>query len=456
MTKPLILIVDDEEVFLISLKNRVEQLGYDVVSAVTGNEAVAILEDRHVDIVIADLAMPDMNGIQLMHKAKEIHPLIPFVMITANGSVEGAVHAIRQGAFDYMEKPFSSKAFDVLLKRCLEFGRISGENRLLRGHFSDRFSFQNIVTQSPVMRKVLELATRISESPRTTVSLTGESGVGKEVLARAIHFASGGMPNNFIGLNCAAIPESLLESELFGHARGAFTGAEQDREGKFSIATGGTILLDEIGDMSLPLQAKLLRIIEERVYSKIGSNKELPADFRIIAATNRDLAKQVELGTFREDLYYRVNVVPIAIPALRDRKEDIPLLIDFFLETFRKHQGKRLPGVSKNALDMLLEYNWPGNIRELRNAIEYSAIVVQNELIRPEHIRLPTIKKAEIIPKGTIGTEFSVNIPVEGRKLSLIVDELTEQVLDFMLQKCHGNKSKASKMLGVNRKIFYR
>lgn len=456
MTNPVILIVDDEEIFLLSLKKHIERLGYDVVSAASGREAFALLQEQPVDMIITDLVMPEMGGIQLMLSAKELDPSLPFIVFTARGSIESAVDAIRQGAFDYLEKPFNPQTFGMVLQRALEFGRLSGENKLLREHYSERFNFHNVVTQSPVMRQVLELAERISGSPRTTISLTGESGVGKEVLARAIHSSTGGLPNNFVAINCAAIPELLLESELFGHVRGAFTSADREREGKFSQAKGGTILLDEIGDMPLALQAKLLRVLEERTYEKIGSNTSLPADFRVIVATHRNLAEQVQLGTFREDLFYRVNVVPITIPPLRERREDIPLLVNFFLESFREHQGKVLPGVSKKTMELLISYSWPGNIRELRNVLEYAAILVNDELIRPDHLRLPATQQTIAAQHDNNTIDYHVSLPVEGLGLDTIIDDFKGKILEITLTRCNGNKTLAADMLKVNRKIFYR
>jgi len=456
MSTPTILIVDDEEIFLLSLKNSLVRLGYDVVSATNGREALDLLKERTVDLAITDLNMPEINGIELMLLVKELHPSIPIIVFTARGSVESAVDAIRQGAFDYLEKPFDPQIFEVVLRRALAFGRLSDENELMRGHYSELHSFQNIVTQSPVMRKVLELAARMAASPGTTISLTGESGVGKEVLARAIHFASGGLPGNFVAVNCAAIPESLMESELFGHVRGAFTGADRDREGKFSLAKGGTILLDEIGDMPLALQAKLLRVLEERTYEKIGSNTSLPAIFRVIAATHRNLAGQAQSGTFREDLFYRINVVPITIPPLRERKEDIPLLVEYFLGLFRRHQGKVLPGVSKKSMELLASYAWPGNIRELRNALEYATIMVNDELIRPEHLRLPITQQTISSTQDNETIDYHVSLPVGGHSLAAILDDFTGKILEITLDRCNGNKSRAASILKVNRKIFYR
>ncbi|MBJ6749217.1 sigma-54-dependent transcriptional regulator [Geomonas anaerohicana] len=455
---PLILLVDDEEVFLLAFKNQVLRLGYQVITASDAESALSLVDSHPVDLVITDLNMPGMDGIELMRKAKLQSPNLTFIVLTARGSVESAVDAVRSGAFDFLEKPLTPQTLDIILKRALEFGRISGENEHLREHFSDQYSFQNIVTNSPLMRQALEVAAHITTSPQTTVSLLGESGVGKEVFARAIHVGSGGLPGNFVGVNCAAIPESLLESELFGHTKGAFTGADKERDGKFSLASGGTILLDEIGDMPLQLQAKLLRVLEERVYEKTGSNRQIPVDFRVIVATHRDLAEQVKLGRFREDLFYRINVVPITIPPLRKRKEDIPLLVDHFLKLLRKHLGKALPGVAQQAMELITAYDWPGNVRELRNVLEYAAIMVGDELIKPGHIRLsPSPSPSPLATDSdTDAVDYQVRIPLGDLSLSAIVDDFTGKVLEITLQRCHGNKRKAADLLKVNRKIFYR
>lgn len=446
-----IMIVDDEEICLLALESTLLSQGYDVIAAADGHEALSLLEKQPVDLVISDLAMPGMNGNELLRAAKERYPTLPFIFLTAKGSIESAVNAIKQGALDYLEKPFDPQTLEVVLQRALEFGRLSDENAQLREHFRERYSFHNIITHSPAMRQVLELAARAAASPKTTLCVAGESGVGKEVLCRAIHFASGCLPGSFVAINCAAIPESLLESELFGHVRGAFTGAEQEREGKFSLARGGTVLLDEIGDMPVLLQAKLLRVLEERTYEKVGANKSLPADFRVIVATHRDLGKMVQNGTFREDLFHRINVVPLDIPPLRERKEDIPLLVDHFLDHFRRHQGKSMPGISKKAMELLTVHTWPGNVRELRNVLEYAALMVSDELIRPEHLRL---KGAQPVPDGQFSTTVDYLISLSPEELSL--DSITATVLDMTLQRCGGNKSQAAALLKVNRKMFYR
>jgi DNA-binding NtrC family response regulator len=455
-TKPSILIVDDERISLSVLKGHLLLQGYDVICASSGPEALAHLAQQAVDLVISDLAMPGMDGIELMHAARKSYPTLPFIVLTSEGSIGSAVAAIREGALDYLEKPFDPETLNVVLQRGLEFARISGENAQMRAHFTEQFSFHNIVTQSPVMRQALELAARVAKSHKTTISLTGESGSGKEVLARAVHFASGCLPGNFVALNCAAIPESLLESELFGHVRGAFTGAEREREGKFTLARGGTVLLDEIGDMPLQLQAKLLRVLEERTFEKVGSNTPMPADFRVIVATHRNLAELVRQGSFREDLFHRINVVPIAIPALRERREDIPLLVEFYLNLFRKHQGKALPGVSKKAMDLLVSHSWPGNVRELRNVLEYAAIMVTDELIRPEHLRLPDVPGAAGGQAGGEEHPGMVDFPVSLPETEVSLESITGRILEMALSRCGGNKSQAAALLKVNRKMFYR
>ena len=434
-----ILIVDDAKTSLVLLQKHLQRQGYNVLCASNGKEALLLLEAHKVDLVISDLIMPEMDGIELMHAAKQHQPTLPFIICTASGSIEGAVAAVKEGALDYLEKPFHLKAIDLVLQRTFKITRLTNENVQLREHFSEGFSFHNIVTQSPAMHQTLKLAARVAQSPQTTISLTGESGVGKEVLAKAVHFKSGCLPNRFVAVNCASIPESLLESELFGHVRGAFTGAEREHEGKFSLAHGGTVLLDEIGDMPLSLQAKLLRVLEERTYEKVGSNVSEKANFRVIVATHRNLAEMVEQGKFRQDLFHRINVVPISIPPLRERKEDIPLLVDFFLNTLRKHLGKSLPGISKKALDVVVSYGWPSNVRELRNVLEYAAIMVSDELIRPEHLHIPALEARSSLPDNNT-INFNVSLSVK----DLSLEAITKKILDIALQYSSGNKSKAA------------
>jgi DNA-binding NtrC family response regulator len=446
-----ILAVDDDATSLRVLSGYLKHFGFNVVTVSGGLAALELLRKRDFDLLISDLRMPDMDGITLLEEMRRSNVTIPFIIVTACGSIQNAVVAMRKGAYDYLEKPYNMDNLQLTVQRALDFSRAVTENTQIQAYLQERFTFQNIITVSPAMRQTLQIAAKVSVSPRTSVAIYGESGTGKEVLARAIHFASKGLPGNFIAVNCAAIPESLLESELFGHIRGAFTGADREREGKFTLARGGTVFLDEIGDMPLSLQSKLLRVLEERTYEKIGSNTSLPAEFRVIVATHRNLSEMVRQGTFREDLFHRINVVPLTIPPLRERAKDIPLLMDHFLEQFRQHQGKSLPGISKKATDLMISYSWPGNIRELRNTLEYAAIMVSDELIRPEHLRIAAVTESSPA-SHTEGVDYHICLTVA----ELSLEAITDQVLQTTLQRCGGNKSQAAALLKVDRKRFYR
>lgn len=448
-----ILVVDDQPVFLRVLEKHLRGGGFTPVSASSGTEALAILEQQEVDLIISDLMMPGMDGLQLMEQVRTRHPGIPIIVLTGHGSVESAVGAMRRGAYDYLEKPYNPDVLRITIRRALDHHHAIRENQQIAGLLRERFTFQSIVTVNPAMKDILGLAARVASARQTTVAIYGESGAGKEVLARAIHFAGNGLPAGFVAVNCAAIPEHLLESELFGHVRGAFTGADRDREGKFSLARGGTILLDEIGDMPLPLQAKLLRVLQERVFEKIGSNTPVPADCRVIVATNRNLAGQIASGRFREDLYHRINVFPLTIPPLRERKDDIPLLCEHVLDQLRQHLGKPLPGISQKAMDVMLDYRWPGNVRELRNCLERAAILTDGELIRPSHLGIGTAADDDI-QTGNNADAITYNLTLPADQISL--NALTARILAITLERCGGNKSKASQILRINRKAFYR
>jgi DNA-binding NtrC family response regulator len=445
--------VDDQASFRVLLEQQLKHAGYVPIMAAGVGEALELLQNREVDLILSDLVMPDLDGMAFLEQVRREHADIPFIVLTAHASVVSAVDALRRGAFDYLEKHCEPDELRITIQRALDYQRISSENDQLKHHLREKFSFQNIVTSCPKMKAALDLAARVAAAPRTTVAIYGESGCGKEVLSRAIHFAGGGLPAGFVAVNCAAIPETLLESELFGHVRGAFTGAERDREGKFSMARRGTILLDEIGDMPLALQAKLLRVLEERTFEKVGSNRSIPVECRIIVATNHNLPEEVSAGRFREDLYHRINVFPITIPPLRDRRADIPLLAEHFIDQFRRHQGKRLPGISQKALEALCTYHWPGNVRELRNCLERAAIVSDNDLIRPEDLSITSRGNASRAP-ATAGGAITYELAFAPEALSL--DAVIQRVLDITLERCNGNKSKAAGLLRVNRKMFYR
>ncbi|MGB9080313.1 MAG: sigma-54 dependent transcriptional regulator [Desulfuromonadaceae bacterium] len=471
-----ILIVDDEELNLKLLSRLLSCDQYILYTAVNGKEAIELAINITPDLVILDVLMPELDGAETCRilKNTELTCQIPVIMLTSHPDKNAKLRCLRAGANDFLEKPVEDIELQLRVSNLLEFKRhaetmrlnemlqqskasLEGKNRELEAALKDRFKFQDIITTCPVMKKELELAVRVAASPLTTVVIYGESGCGKEVLSRAIHVEGGGRPG-FVAVNCAAIPEALLESELFGHVRGAFTGADREREGKFSQAQGGTLLLDEIGDMPLGLQAKLLRVLEERTFEKVGSNETIPVNCRVIVATNRNLPEMIAAGRFREDLFHRINIFPITIPPLRERRDDILLLVDHFLGVFRQHQGKSLPGISQKALDELIAYRWPGNIRELRNCLERAAIVCDG-LIQPEHLCICTSGGT-----GSVGTNTETDLPAGGAiayhfafKPDMIsMEAVTRRVLDITLEWCKGNKSQAASLLNVSRNKFYR
>ncbi|MBW4056082.1 MAG: sigma-54-dependent Fis family transcriptional regulator [Proteobacteria bacterium] len=446
-----ILVVDDKQSFRFMIKGYLEDAGYQTTGVAGGTEALAELERSSFDLVMSDMVMSGMDGMALLHRVRSSHPQLPFVLVTAHGSVDSAVAAMKVGADDYLLKPLNREELLVVIERLLKLAHVRVSYERMQDSEREKFSFQNITSNSPAMGKALAAALQVAASLRTTVAICGESGVGKEVLARAIHIASGENMTSFVAVNCAAIPETLLESELFGHVKGAFTGADHEREGKCSRAQGGTLFLDEIGDMPLSLQPKLLRLLEERVYEKVGSDRQVTADFRIITATHRNLDECCNQGTFRRDLYHRLNIFPITIPPLRERREDIPQLADHFLNNFRQHQGKLLPGLSQKALDLMMAHDWPGNVRELRNLLEYATIVTNGDLIRPEHLRLQPSGGAchEELANDRISLTFNFS----GEEFSL--DAVNNQLMAWALEKCDNNKSSAARLLKASRKLFY-
>lgn len=446
-----ILVVDDKQSFCFMIKGYLEEAGYQVACAASGAEALAELEQGRFDLILSDMVMPGIDGFELLRQVRSRHPQLPFVLASAHGSVDSAVAAMKKGADDYLLKPLNREELLLVVARLLENARLRVSFDRMQDTERKKFSFQNMISSSAVMGETLAAAKRVAESPLTTVSIYGESGVGKEVMARAIHIASGRNLTSFVAVNCAAIPETLLESELFGHVKGSFTGADHEREGKCSRAQGGTLFLDEIGDMPLSLQPKLLRLLEERVYEKVGSDRPIPMDCRIIVATHQNLDACCHQGTFRRDLYYRLNIFPLTIPPLRERREDIPQLAEHFLNCFRQHQGKSLPGLSQAALDLMMNHDWPGNVRELRNLIEYATIITNGDLIQPEHLRLqqqPSNGKAE--PSND---RISLNFNFSPEEFSL--DAVNQQVMEWALAQCHNNKSSAARLLKASRKLYY-
>ena len=369
-----ILIVDDEKNYLVVLETLLLEEGYEVITKDNPAQALEIVESHELDLVITDMRMPGLDGMEFLALLRARHPELPVIMMTAYATVEKAVEAMKRGAFDYITKPFKNEELKLTIRKAIEMHRLMQENRLLSQQLQERFKFANIVGKSKAMRQVYEIIEKVAQT-RASVLITGESGTGKELIARAIHFNSPRRDKPFITVNCSALPESLLESELFGHERGAFTGAVTQRKGRFELAHSGTLFLDEVGDMSPSLQVKLLRVIQELAFERVGGTKTLQVDARLVTASNRDLNQEVERGRFREDLFYRLKVVNIRVPPLRQRRDDIPLLIHHFLEKVATANRLTTKGISQEALKSLYQYDWVGNVRELENIIERAVIL---------------------------------------------------------------------------------
>jgi len=436
-TKVKILVVDDEAIVRESLHDWLSDAGYQVFTAENGPKALEIIEREKLGIVIADLVMPGMDGIELMGRAKEIQPKIEVIIITAYGSVPTAIAAMKEGSYDYIEKPFCPERAELLVKKLAEHQQLVDENLSLRQRLEDHYRFENIIARSSKMQRVIELVKVVAKS-NATVLIIGESGTGKELVARAIHSQSHRRSKPFVAVSCAALPESLLESELFGHERGSFTGAYAQKKGKFESANGGTLFLDEVGDMSANIQVHLLRVLEEKEFTRVGGNELIRADVRIVSATNKDLRRAIEKGEFREDLYYRLNVVTIELPPLTDRKEDIPLLAQYFLNKFVLENQKEVAGFSPEATELLLNYDWPGNVRELENSIERAVILAKDSLIT-----------AADLPHENMSPARSA---IPGRDLRGVQKE---HILN-VLRETGGNYSQAARILGISRMTLYK
>lgn len=442
-----ILVVEDKESMAKMLKETLESEGYRVISARDGLEGIRYLKESRVDLVLTDLKLPPKNGIDILKASKEENPLRPVIIMTAYGSVETAVTAIKEGAFDFITKPFDTDHLLMLIKRAIETQRLFTENILLKEEFASKLGFPRIIGKSEKITSVAQLVQKVA-STKTTVLLLGESGTGKELFARAIHNLSNRKLYPFVPINCAAIPRDLLESELFGHEKGSFTSADTKKLGKFELADKGTIFLDEIGDMDLTIQSKLLRAIEDGEIERVGAVKTIKVDVRIVAASNKDLEKAVEDKKFREDLYYRLNVFPIRIPPLRDRNEDIPLLVEYFTNKYCLEIKTPVKSISKEALDTLMNYHWKGNVRELENAIERAVILCDGDMIMPEHFILsrqfgPELSEIPICTQGTL--EAIAKEALRKAETKRIVSALKDT---------KGNKSKAAELLQVSYKTL--
>jgi DNA-binding NtrC family response regulator len=442
-----VLIVDDESTLRTALFRVFERKGFQVVTAATCAEAIKLTSmDQPVDLALIDLKLPDGDGIELMTSLKKQYPDMVAILFSGFATIESAVQATQRGAFHFITKPFNMDELLSLTERALSHKVLQQENVLLKNQLHQKYRFDNIIGKSPEITKVLELIEKVSSSD-STVLITGESGTGKELVARAIHYNSSRAEKMMVPVNCGAIPGELLESEIFGHIKGAFTGAIANRVGRFELAHNGTIFLDEIGELSPSLQVKLLRVIQERRFEPVGSSKTVEVDVRIVAATNIDLERASNEGRFREDLFYRLNVIPIHIPALRERKSDIPYLLHHFVSLFNQSKGRSLSGFSPEAMDLLMNYGWPGNVRELENLIERLSILKGNGIV--EAIDLP-----ERYRQGTPGAQVEIQakaLPMEGVDFNTAVDAYENALIIQALEKTGWNRNRAAQLLRLNR-----
>jgi len=432
-----ILVVDDEEIVRESLVEWLREEGYNAEVAEDGFKALEKLKERNWDIALVDLKMPKMDGLELLEKIKQESPDTQVIIFTAYATVHTAVQAIKKGAYDYLVKPLDPEEVSLLIERLLKRQELLKEVSFLRKELTKQYKFHDLVSKSAKMQKIFELARTVAKS-NSNILILGESGTGKELLARAIHNESPRANGPFVAVSCVAIPDTLLESELFGHEKGAFTDAIAQKKGKFELAHGGTLFLDEIGDISPKMQLTLLRVLEEKEFTRVGGTKPIKVDVRIIAATNRDLQKAVQEGRFRDDLFYRLNVITIHLPPLRERKEDIPLLVQHFIEKFNLQMGKKVERISDEALRILMQYDWPGNVRELENTIERAMVITKGKMLTPEDIEIPSLQN---------------NFPAEENEKTLEAVERAHILR--ILNETDWNIQRSAHILGIDRTTLY-
>lgn len=450
--KSRILVVDDEESIREFLEIMLKKENYDVTLAEDGQKAKDLIAKKTFDLIISDLQMPNVTGLELLKHVKDTYPDIVFMMITAFGTTETAVEAMKMGAYDYITKPFKIDEVRINIQNALRSKNLEVENRSLKKELVKEYSFQNIVGNSQAMHQIYDLIKRVSLTP-TNILVTGESGTGKEVIAKAIHYNGPLKDRPFVTVNCGAIPENLMESEMFGHKKGSFTGAVADKAGLFEVADGGTLFLDEVGELPLTIQVKLLRAIQERVIRRVGATEDMKVEVRIIAATNRHLEDMVQKGTFRQDLFYRLNVINIKSPSLRDRRDDIPLLANHFLKKYNDRLAKNISGISAEAMEVLKKYDYPGNVRELENLIERTVALEAGATILPES--LPAMVNTSSGRK--MASAQDIDVGPEGVDLDKVMGQIEKELLVKAIHAAGGVKKRAAKLLKITfRSMRYR
>ncbi|MBU2064021.1 MAG: sigma-54 dependent transcriptional regulator [Candidatus Omnitrophica bacterium] len=451
MSATRILIVDDDQSFRYLLEETLRKEGYEIASASSGEQALQIFKNDSFDVVTLDIKMPGMDGFTVLSEIKKLKPEQLTVIITAYGAQKIAVEAVKQGAYDYFTKPFDVDELRLVIRRAVECSYLSRENRKLKEELHKKYDFGEIIGNSGKILEVLEVIKKVS-STDVTVLIQGESGTGKELVARSVHNNSPRKDRAFVKINCAAIPEGVLESELFGHEKGAFTDASFQKNGRFESANHGTIFLDEIGDMSLATQAKVLRVLQEKEFERVGSTRSIKVDVRIITATNKDLLRCVREGGFREDLYYRINVVSVNLPPLRERREDIPLLFEHLIGKFNKVFNKSIKHISLDALELLMKYNWPGNIRELENVLQRAIVLVEKEIITPQELPFYIRCVNEDIKVKTDSVDFSKPLLDTVKE---ITEDVEKQIIIKALNRTNWNRTEAAQLLQVSRKSLF-